>query len=293
MVKKNSNWKRRQIVWIFWNNGHISELCEKWIYINGKYAYTRFEELRTHSGEMLFTREHKATREDKSNTYIDIDDLKIFKDFSTSDKTTFKTKTKDKDKDKNKTKTEDKDKTTPKTRTKTEDKDILDKINNKIDTINKMNKRLEKVKAEVTKKIELIYESMCELQDEIYSDDSWLRLVELEKIDAIIDEALNVVWNMICGENRICQEEIKIDKHKDIDGYVSKLTDVINNKIDLVDKIGEVIDHVMSEIKNETNMIDEKIHKVSEMDNDTQHLINDKLKEIMKQSRKNLEKIVV
>ena len=147
-----------------------------------------------------------------------------------------------------------------------------------------MNKRLEKVKAEVTKKIELIYESMCELQDEIYSDDSWLRLVELEKIDAIIDEALNVVWNMICGENRICPEEIKIDKHKDIDGSVSKLTDVINNKIKLVNKMGGVIDHVMSEINNVTNMIDGKIHKVSEVDNDTQHLINDKLKKIMKQS---------
>ena len=42
-------------------------------------------------------------------------------------------------------------------------------------------------------------------------------------------------------------------------------------------------------------MIDEKIHKASEMDNDTQRLITDKLKEIMKQSRKNLvvEKIVV
>ena len=49
----------------------------------------------------------------------------------------------------------------------------------------------------------------------------------------------------------------------------------------------------MSEIKNETNMIDEKIHKVSEMDNDTQHLTNDKLKKIMNQSRKNIEKIVV
>ena len=36
---------------------------------------------------------------------------------------------------------------------------------------------------------------MHELQDEIYSDDSWLRLVELNKIDAIIDEALNAVWN--------------------------------------------------------------------------------------------------
>ena len=128
----------------------------------------------------------------------------MFKDFSTSDKTTFKTKTKDKDKDKNKTTN----------KTKTEDKDTLDKINNKIDTINKMNKRLEKVKAEVTTKIKLMYDSICELQDEIYSDDSWLRLVESEKINAIIDEALNAVWNMICGENRISAEEIKIDNIK-------------------------------------------------------------------------------
>ena len=195
---------------------------------------------------MLFTREHKATRENKSNTYIDIDHLKMFKDFSTSDKTTFKTKTKDKDKDENKTRTEDKDKTIPKTRAKAENENILDKINNKIDTINKMNKGLEKVKVEVTKKIKLIYESMCELQDEIYSDDSWLRLVELDKIDAVIDEALNVVWNMICGENRISPEEIKIDKHKDIDGYLSKLTDVLNNKIELVNRIFGVTDHVMS-----------------------------------------------
>ena len=43
----------------------------------------------------------------------------------------------------------------------------------------------------------MIYEVMHELQDEIYSDDSWLRLVELNKIDTIIDEALNVVWNEI------------------------------------------------------------------------------------------------
>ena len=98
---------------------------------------------------------------------------------------------------------------------------------------------------------------------------------------------------MICGENRICPEKIKIDKHKYIDGYISKLTDVINNKIELVNKMGGVIDHVMNEIKNETNMIDEMIQKVSEMDNDTQHLLNDKLKKIMKQSRKNIEKILV
>ena len=194
------------------------------------------------------------------------------------DKTTPKTKTKTEDKDKTtpktKAKTEDKDKTTPKTedkdktktKTKTEHKaktknknnDLLDKINSKIDTINKMNKRLAKVKAKVTKYVELIYEAMCELQDEIYSDDSCLRLVELDKIDAITHEALNVVWNGICGENRISPEKIKIDKHKDIDGYVSRLTDVINNKIELVNRMSGVIEDVMCEIKNETNMIDEK-----------------------------------
>ena len=179
-----------------------------------------------------------------------------------------------------------------KTNTETKTKKImLGKINKKISAISKLNERIAKVKADVAKKVELIYEAIRELQDEIYSDDSWLRLVELNKIDAITDKALNVVWNMVCGKNRI--EKIKIGKHKDIDGYVSKLTDVINNKIELVNRMCESIDHVMSEIKNETNMIDEKIYKVGEMDNDTLHLINDKLKEIINQSRKNISKIVV
>ena len=71
------------------------------------------------------------------------------------------------------------------------------------------------------------------------------------------------------------------------------MTDVINNKIEFVNGMGGAIDRVMSEIKNETNMIDEKIHKVSEMDNDTLHLIDDKLNEIIIQSRKKLIKIVV
>ena len=174
-----------------------------------------------------------------------------------------------------------------KDKTKIKGKDTLDKIKNKISTINKINKGLAKVKEEVAKKIELIYEAMRELQDDIYSNESCLRLVELNKIDAIIDEALNAVWNEICGKNRINPEKIKIDKHKDIDGYVSKLTDVINNKIELVNRMCESIDHVMSEIKNETNMIDEKIYKASEMDNDTLHWIDDRLNNIMTQSRKN------
>ena len=169
-----------------------------------------------------------------------------------------------------------------KDKTPTKTKDMLDKIKNKISAINKTNEGLAKVKAEVAKKVELIYEAMVELQDEIYSDDSWLRLVELDKIDAMLEEVFNTVWKMLNkNKNRINPEKIMIDKHKDIDGYVSKLTDVINNKIELVNRMCESIDHVMSEIKNETNMIDEKIYKVSEMDNDTLYLIDDKLNNIM------------
>ena len=60
-----------------------------------------------HSGEVLSTKEHKVTiSKDETDCYIDIDDLKIFKDFSASDKTTYKTKIKTRIK----TKTETKDK---------------------------------------------------------------------------------------------------------------------------------------------------------------------------------------
>ena len=48
----------------------------------------------------------------------------------------------------------------------------------------------------------------------------------------------------------------------------------------------------MKDMKNETNMIDEKIYKVGEMDNDTLHWIDDKLNTIMTRSRKKLRSII-
>ena len=65
-------------------------------------------------------------------------------------------------------------------------------MNNKISKINKTSTTLAEIKVKLKNKYKLIYESLCELQDKIYSDDSWLRLLELNKIDAIIDYAVNV-----------------------------------------------------------------------------------------------------
>ena len=53
------------------------------------------------------------------------------------------------------------------------------------------------------------------------------------------------------------------------------------------------IDDIVSEIKNETDKIDEKIHNESEMANDTLHWIDDRLNNIMTRSRKKLRWIIV
>ena len=86
---------------------------------------------------MLFTNEHKATlSKEKSNIYIDIDDLKVVKDFF-YDRTSFETEIKN----------------ITKTKTKA-------KINNKISQVNGASKILTEIKTEATMKIVLIHESM-------------------------------------------------------------------------------------------------------------------------------------
>ena len=53
------------------------------------------KKIRTCSGEVFFTNEHKAVfSKNKAKTYIDINDLQIFKDFSKDNKTKFKKKPK-------------------------------------------------------------------------------------------------------------------------------------------------------------------------------------------------------
>ena len=51
-------------------------------------------------------------------------------------------------------------------------------------------------------------------------------------MNALLDESLDYVWKMIYAENREKHEiiNIDIDKDKDIDGYVSMYTDIINDK---------------------------------------------------------------
>ena len=96
---------------------------------------------------------------------------------------------------------------------------------------------------------------MKELKDDLY-DDSWLRLAELNKINALLDESLDYVWKMVYGVNREKYEidSIDKDKHRDIDGYVSMYTNIMNDK--LVSSLGELFDTIMVEVQSVASEID-------------------------------------
>ena len=152
--------------------------------------------------------------------------------------------------------------------------------------INRIDNILSNVNINVSNNVKSIYKAMHELQDEICND-PWLQLAKLNKIKDILDDALNVIWYEIYEKNRISSNIIDIDKCNGIDGYVSKLTDMINIEMQLINKVGETINHVKHEI-NKANMVNEIMHKVSVMD-DTLHLIDDKLDKIVIQTRKKLK----
>ena len=157
---------------------------------------------------------------------------------------------------------------------------MLDKVHNKINNIGYANKIITKIRDELKKKIELIYESLFFK----LSDDSRLRLPELNKIDAIIDDTLNFVWIKIYRKNRISSEKINRDKHKGIDEYV------ISNKLKLLERMYYSLNHIISEIKNKINMIYKDMHKLYEKSIDKIYLINSKLKEIVIQLKQDLKK---
>ena len=67
------------------------------------------------------------------------------------------------------------------------------------------------------------------------------------------------------------------------------MTDVINNKIKLINKIGETIDNARCVINNETNMINEIIDKATVVHNDTLYLTDHKPDKIITQTRKKIK----
>ena len=124
----------------------------------------------------------------------------------------------------------------------------LDKKNKLIDQVN----MIAEARKSFLNNINKIRILTNDLQDELFSDVPWLKLLEMKKINILVDESLDYIWNMIYGKNREKNEitNIDIDKDKDIDGYISKYIDIINDKSLLVNKLGEILDSIVNELQN-------------------------------------------
>ena len=174
------------ITWVFWKS-HVSELCEKWRYYNNNYAYTRFEEFCACSGEVLFTNEHKAAfSKNNAKTYIDINDLNMFKDFSKEDKTKFKRKPK--------TEIETITTETIKMIAAKKDKNIKSNYMSKIEKYAYMISDIydlpQNTKEKLTTKSIMLQNLISELK---YQNNALLKREILEKIDVVFSDGLNIV----------------------------------------------------------------------------------------------------
>ena len=115
-----------------------------------------------------------------------------------------------------------------------------------------------------------------EIQDDIYSDLPLLKYARMNNINELLDELLDYVWNMTYGENREKNEisNIDIDMNNDIDRYVSKYINIVNDKSELVNKIKELLDSFMLNIGRETSYDIIEI-KMREWQVNIQNLIKD------------------
>ena len=94
-------------------------------------------------------------------------------------------------------------------------------------------------------------------------DDPHLRRLELNRINALLDKSLDYAWELSHSGNRE-KHEITIDKDKDM--YVNRYTDIINDKLDLVNEIGELIDSYMADAYNIVDGINESHNNSSAYD---------------------------
>ena len=81
----------------------------------------------------------------------------------------------------------------------------------------------------ISNNINKIHILIDDLRDEIFSDDVRLKLFELNNINALADELLDCIWNMIYGKNRKKNEITNIDKDKDKDIF-DKDKDILFSK---------------------------------------------------------------
>ena len=84
--------------------------------------------------------------------------------------------------------------------------------------------------------------------DEIYDENQWLVFAQLNKINPLLDELIDCVWLIIYNKNREKNEIIKtgVDKDKDIEGYVNFYNNIVDDKLEFVNRIVKLFNNAIA-----------------------------------------------
>ena len=113
----------------------------------------------------------------------------------------------------------------------------------------------------LTDKVIKLQNLSSELKYVKYQKDLFLIDDILKKIDDILNDSLNIVWNMVCKQNRKNNEKITINKKTDINRYLEEFEKIVNKKIILLKRAIQKIENLITTIKNKIDGFNEKLHK--------------------------------
>ena len=78
-------------------------------------------------------------------------------------------------------------------------------------------------------------------------DDSNMTLLKLNEINALLDKSLDHAWKLCCVKKR---KKHKIINDEDKNMHLDRYTNIVNDKLDLVNQIGELVDSYVSDAYN-------------------------------------------
>ena len=148
---------------------------------------------------------------------------------------------------------------------------------------------LQNTKEKLTDKAIKLQNLILELD---YQNNLLLEIEILEKIDVVLNDGLNIVWNMVSKQNRN-NKKITINKQNDISGYLRELLKIVNEKKALLTLIAQKMESLITTIKNKIDVFNEKLYKANKINKAELQSIESILTKFLNWIIKNFKEIIV
>ena len=155
-----------------------------------------------------------------------------------------------------------------------------------------MDDSLQNTKEKLADKLIKLQKLTSELKYAKYQNNPLLTSEIIKKIDVVLSDGLNIVWNMVCKQNRN-NKKITINKQKYISGYLRELLIIVNEKKALLTLIVQKMESLITTIKNTIDKFNEKLHKSNKINKAELQSIESILAKFSNRRIKNFKEIIV